>query len=74
MPEFDGRLLGMLVCPVSRGTLVYDGRNNELISVKAGLAYAIRDGIPILLEEEARALDEAEMIHFAGDGANTTGQ
>ncbi|MEO1787785.1 MAG: Trm112 family protein [Pseudomonadota bacterium] len=53
----DPRLLEILVCPLSRAPLEYDRAKNELISRKAGLAYHIRDGLPILLEEEARPLD-----------------
>lgn len=53
----DPRLLEILVCPVSRAPLEYDAENNELISRKARLAYPIRDGIPIMLEDEARDLD-----------------
>jgi uncharacterized protein YbaR (Trm112 family) len=53
----DPRLLEILVCPVTRAPLVYDRDAGELISRKAGLAYPIRDGIPIMLEDEARALD-----------------
>ena len=54
----DPRLLEILVCPVTRDALVYDRVANELISRKARLAYPIRDGIPIMLPDEARALDE----------------
>ncbi|WP_198355785.1 Trm112 family protein [Granulibacter bethesdensis] len=54
----DPRLLEILVCPVTRDTLVYDADAGELISRKAGLAYPIRDGIPIMLPEEARRLPE----------------
>ena len=53
----DPRLLEILVCPVTKGPLEYDRAANELISRKAGLAYPIRDGIPIMLAEEARLLD-----------------
>ena len=53
----DPRLLEMLVCPVTRSTLVYDSARNELISTKAGLAFPIRDGIPIMLVDEARSLE-----------------
>ena len=53
----DPRLLEVLVCPRTKGPLVYDRANNELISRAAGLAYPIRDGIPIMLPEEARILD-----------------
>lgn len=56
-PELDPRLLEILVCPVTRGPLTYDRARGELISVKAGLAYPIRDGIPIMLAEEARVLE-----------------
>ncbi|OJX68227.1 Trm112 family protein [Magnetospirillum sp. 64-120] len=53
----DPKLLEILVCPVSKGPLRYDRDHNELISDKAGLAYPIRDGIPIMLPDEARSLD-----------------
>lgn len=54
----DPRLLEILVCPVSRHPLTYDREKNELVSKKAKLAYPIRDGIPIMLEDEARDLEE----------------
>ena len=53
----DPRLLEILVCPVTKGPLEYDRTRGELISRSAGLAYPIRDGIPIMLPEEARQLD-----------------
>jgi len=53
----DPRLLAILVCPVTKGPLIYDRATQELISRKAGLAFPIRDGIPIMLLEEARLLD-----------------
>lgn len=53
----DPRLLEVLVCPLTKTVLEYDRAANELISRKAGLAYPIRDGIPIMLPEEARALE-----------------
>lgn len=53
----DPRLLEVLVCPVTRGRLDYDREANELISKRAKLAFPIRDGVPIMLPEEARALD-----------------
>ncbi|MCQ8277979.1 Trm112 family protein [Acetobacteraceae bacterium KSS8] len=52
----DPRLLDILVCPVTKGPLHYDREANELVSRKAGLAFPIRDGIPIMLPDEARAL------------------
>lgn len=58
--EVDPRLLEILVCPVSRGPLDYDRARSELISRKARLAYPIRDGVPIMLPEEARDLGEGE--------------
>jgi uncharacterized protein len=54
----DSRLLEILVCPLTKGPLEYDRERGELISRKAGLAYPVRDGIPIMLPEEARPLDE----------------
>lgn len=56
----DPKLLEILVCPVTRETLIYDREAQELISYGAGLAYPIRDGIPIMLPEEARELTELE--------------
>ncbi len=53
----DPKLLEILVCPVSREPLTYDRDANELISKAAGLAYPIREGVPIMLPEEARELD-----------------
>ena len=55
----DPRLLEILVCPVTRQPLEYDRVRNELVSRAAGLAYPIRDGIPIMLPDEARQLDES---------------
>ena len=57
----DTRLLELLVCPVTKGPLEYDRVKQELISRSARLAYPVRDGIPILLENEARALTDAEL-------------
>ena len=53
----DPKLLEILVCPLTKGPLEYDAAKQELISRKAKLAYPIRDGIPIMLPEEARRLD-----------------
>ena len=58
--DIDPRLLEILVCPVTRGALVYDRAAQELISKSARLAYPIRDGVPIMLADEARELAEAE--------------
>ncbi|OEJ64104.1 Trm112 family protein [Magnetovibrio blakemorei] len=54
--KVDRKLLEILVCPVCKGPLTYDSDAQELISKQAGLAYPIRDGIPIMLESEAREL------------------
>jgi len=54
----DPRLLEILVCPLTKGPLEYDRAANELVSRTAGLAYPIRDGIPIMLPEDARTLDD----------------
>jgi uncharacterized protein YbaR (Trm112 family) len=56
----DAKLLELLVCPVTKGPLVYDRERQELISKTARLAYPIRDGIPVMLEEEARKLTPEE--------------
>lgn len=56
----DPKLLEILVCPVTRETLRYDAERQELISDKARLAFPIRDGIPIMLAEEARPLEDDE--------------
>jgi uncharacterized protein YbaR (Trm112 family) len=56
----DPKLLEILVCPLTKGPLRYDATRQELISDKAGLAYPIRDGIPIMLVDEARELDAHE--------------
>ena len=56
----DNKLLDILVCPVTKGALVYDKKSKELISRSARLAYPIKGGIPIMLEEEARQLTAEE--------------
>ncbi|MBU0799792.1 MAG: Trm112 family protein [Alphaproteobacteria bacterium] len=59
--KVDPKLLEILVCPLTKGLLRYDAAKQELISDRAKLAYPIRDGIPIMLADEARALDEHEV-------------
>ncbi len=56
----DPRLLEVLVCPVTRAPLVYDRSRQELVSKAARLAYPVRDGVPVMLPEEARPLGEGE--------------
>ena len=56
----DPKLLEILVCPVTKGPLLYDKQRQELISRSARLAYPIREGIPVMLEDEARRLEPAE--------------
>jgi len=57
----DTKLLQILVCPVTKGPLIYNKTTNELISKSAGLAYPVKDGIPVMLEEEARKLTDEEV-------------
>ena len=58
------KLLELLVCPVTKGQLHYDKHNQELLSAAAKLAYPIRDGIPIMLETEAREITDEEIERF----------
>jgi hypothetical protein len=67
----DPKLLELLVCPLTKGPLTYDRQNQELISEQAGLAFPIRDGIPIMLVEEARRLDDDPV---AGPAVDTGGE
>jgi hypothetical protein len=64
--EIDRKLLEILVCPLTKGPLTYDRSRQELLSAQAGLAYPIRDGIPIMLVDEARSLDDEEKAALAG--------
>ena len=57
----DPKLLDILVCPVCKGALIHDKAGQELVSVESGLAYPIRDGIPVMLEDEARRLSADEI-------------
>ena len=61
----DPKLLELLVCPVTKGPLRYDREHQELLSRSARLAYPVRDGIPILLENEARPLSDEELDDLA---------
>lgn len=65
----DTKLLELLVCPVTKGPLVFDRERQELISRSARLAYPVRDGIPILLEHEARPLSDDEAKRPASPAA-----
>lgn len=58
--EIDPKMLELLVCPITKGPLRYDRSAQELISEQAGLAFPIRDGIPIMLVDEARTLDDPQ--------------
>ena len=62
--DIDPKLLEILVCPVTKTTLRYDRQRQELVSLEAGLAYPIRDGIPIMLVDEARRLDVEEKARY----------
>ena len=59
--NMDTKLLELLVCPVTKGALEYDRARQELISRSARLAYPVRDGMPVMLETEARTLTDAEL-------------
>jgi hypothetical protein len=60
----DKKLLEILVCPVTKGPLIHDPDRDELISLSARLAYPVRDGIPVMLEGEARTLSADEVEHY----------
>ena len=60
-PQLDSELLELLVCPVTKVPLRYDAKKQELLSDQARLAYPIRDGIPVMLPDEARAMDDKEV-------------
>jgi uncharacterized protein YbaR (Trm112 family) len=60
MAQIDKKFLEILVCPVTKSQLRYNSEANELISDRAGLAFPIKDGIPVMLVEEARELEERE--------------
>ena len=61
MQKIDPKLLEILVCPVTKVPLRYDADRQELLSEQAGLAYPIRDGIPVMLPDEARTLKDGEI-------------
>ncbi|HFC91715.1 MAG TPA: Trm112 family protein [Leucothrix mucor] len=61
----DKKLLDILVCPITKGSLKYDKKAQELISKSARLAYPVRDGIPVMLEEEARELSSEEVENLS---------
>lgn len=67
----DTRLLELLVCPVCKGPLVYDRQRQELLSRAMRLAYPVRDGMPILLESEARTMSEDEVAALAAAGSSS---
>ncbi|MBC6414740.1 MAG: Trm112 family protein [Chromatiales bacterium] len=60
----DKKLLDILVCPVTKGALIYDKEKQELISLAAKLAYEIRDGLPVMLVDEARQLSSEEYEYY----------
>jgi hypothetical protein len=67
--KIDPKLLEILICPLTKSMLRYDAEREELISDKARLAYPIRDGIPIMLPDEARPLDEDEVDPTGEEGS-----
>lgn len=60
-PPLDQRLLSILVCPLTKGPLIYDREKNELVSCEAALAYPVKEGIPVMIVDEARELSEEEL-------------
>ncbi len=60
----DKKLLDILVCPATKAPLIYDKDRQELISLAARLAYPVRDGIPVMLESEARSLNDEEVENY----------
>jgi len=58
------KLLDLLVCPITKGSLIYNKKQQELVSKSAKLAYPIQDGIPVMLEEEARILSDDELAQY----------
>jgi uncharacterized protein len=67
----DAKLLELLVCPVTKGPLSYDRAKSELVSRSARLAYPVRDGIPIMLETEARTLSDDELEALQGSASGS---
>ena len=61
----DKKLLDILVCPITKGSLIYDKKNKELISKAAKLAYPIVDNIPVMLEDDARQLSDEELEAYS---------
>lgn len=59
--SINPKLFEMLVCPLTKAPLKFDGKTNELISLRAKLAYPIRDGVPVMLVDEARPLDDTDL-------------
>lgn len=60
----DTKLIALLVCPLTKGPLYYDAEQQELISTAARLAFPVRDGLPVLLELEARVLTDSELLKY----------
>jgi len=60
----DPKLLDLLVCPITKAPLQYDKAAQELIAVESGLAFPVKDGIPVMLEDEARKLSEPELADW----------
>ncbi|MEM7020977.1 MAG: Trm112 family protein [Pseudomonadota bacterium] len=73
-PTVDPKLLDLLVCPLTKGPLRYDHQRQELVSEQAGLAYPIRDGIPIMLVDEGRPIDQDDAIPETVQARQTSDQ
>ncbi|MDE0841653.1 MAG: Trm112 family protein [Porticoccaceae bacterium] len=66
----DKKILSILVCPLSKAPLVYDKQNQELVCAASGLAYPVRDGIPVMLESEARLMTADEKLKKVSRGVD----
>ena len=64
MLEVTNELVKLLVCPVSQGKLIYDQANKKLVCIESGLAYPVKDGVPLLLKEESMVLSEEELGQY----------
>jgi uncharacterized protein len=60
----DKKLIDLLVCPITKSSLQYDKEKQELVALASGLSYPVRDGIPVMLESEARQLSDEEKAHW----------
>jgi len=70
MIEITNELIKLLICPISKGKLFYEKESNELISLDGSCAYPVRDGVPLLLPENARKMRDEELLKFRKEVTN----